>query len=319
MDLDLSNSSYNISEPHINLGISNKSFNFFMFIIIIIIFFIIIIPWNKIKNKNLEGMSGGTLTQLFANDSQDVNIKSNVDKLATGNFRMFWNEPTMITQSFQNRGTPLSTFILPDTSMNPNPYALEVSNSYTDNILNKRAKKVYPKLDLKSNSEYKFNPEPNPNYLSNKTIPISQNLLYKNSVPTIPQNILPSTVTPPLNPNKPPNPYELSFVGEQIAVTEEQKNNLPAITKWNGVDYLYQGLYNDLLYNKDCLKDVNSCGNGMGGSRLGEDFVEPTKTHNSINISGNTFYPDSYVGSYFRPPLFDIVKPYPFIPNKNIV
>jgi len=307
---DSTDSIYDISEPSFSFGKTDKPFNFFMFIILIIIFFIIIIPWNKLNlaNNNLEGMTGGTLTQLFANDSQDVYLKSNVDKLATGNFNLFWNQPTRIANTFQNRGSPLDSIYLPDTSMNPNPYALEVSNDYANNILNKRAKKV--------------------NYIPN---PILQNSPNNNSDLSIKKNILPSGLPLPPNPNNPanpanppnppnpPNPYELDFVGKQIAKTEQQANNLPVMTHWTGTDYLYQGLYDNLLYNKNCIGDPSSCGGGAGGYRLGEDFVEPSKALDNVNISGNTFYPDSYVGSYFHTPNFDIVKPYPFIPSTNKV
>ena len=43
-----SSTSYDISQPSISLGSTNKPFNFFMFIILIVIVFIIIIPWNKL-------------------------------------------------------------------------------------------------------------------------------------------------------------------------------------------------------------------------------------------------------------------------------
>mgnify|MGYP003386012779 CR=1 FL=1 len=76
-----------------------------------------------------EGMSGGTLTQLFAQDAQDVNLKGNVDQLATGNFNLFWNQPSRISQGTQ-RGTPLPKIRLPHTSMNPN---LNESNTVTEN------------------------------------------------------------------------------------------------------------------------------------------------------------------------------------------
>jgi hypothetical protein len=52
-------------------------------------------------------MSGGTLTQLFANDSQDTYLKSNVNQLASGNFNLYWNHPSRVANTFLNRGSPL--------------------------------------------------------------------------------------------------------------------------------------------------------------------------------------------------------------------
>ena len=51
----------------------NKNFSILLIILILITLCIIAIPWDSI-----EKMKGGTLTQLFANDSQDVYLKSNV-------------------------------------------------------------------------------------------------------------------------------------------------------------------------------------------------------------------------------------------------
>jgi hypothetical protein len=60
-------------------------------------------------------MSGGTLTQLFAQDAQDIYLKGNVDQLATGNFMLYWNQPTRVASGYSygngvpNRGQLLST------------------------------------------------------------------------------------------------------------------------------------------------------------------------------------------------------------------
>ncbi len=336
------------SSPSINLGSSSKPFNFFIFIMLIVIMFVMIVPWNKII-KNKEGMSGGTLTQLFAQDSQDVYLKSNVDKIATGNFNLMWNDPTRITASFQNRGSPLESIYLPDTSMNPNPYALRVSNNYADNFGNKSAIPVKNIKEItridnegiinsKSNINVGKNPNLNMNPYANQHVnqhvnqhpnsypnscPKSKLILPFNSVNSdnsnsskpIGKDVLPSTL--PIG-DLSRNPYELAFVGEQIAKTSYDANNLPKMTEWTPSDYLFQDYYNQLLYNKDCIKDPASCGGGEGGSRLGEDFNQATKAKPFVTISGNTFYPDGYVGSYFIEPPFDISKPYPFMPNSNL-
>ena len=225
---------------------------------------------------------------------------------------MFFNEPTMITQSFQNRASPLPSLILPDTSMNPNPYALEASNNYYDNILNKRTKKATfsnPILTLE-------NVLPNKQKIISETKLETKNYL---SVPTISNNILPSSLPMPSNPNLPPNPYELSKVYKIDAVTKNQIDNIPPMTKWLPRDYLYQGYYNNLLYNKDCINSPASCGGGSGGSRLGEDYNQSTKALSNVPVGINTLYPDSYTGSYFIEPNFDISRPIAFIPNKNKV
>ena len=66
------------------------------------------------------------------------------------------------------------------------------------------------------------------------------------------------------------------------------------------------------------IATINITGGGSGGYRLGEDFVQATKAKAFVNLDGNIFYPDSYVGSYFTEPNFDIVKPYPFMPTSNL-
>jgi len=254
------NSNYESSIPEISLGKTNKLFNFFMFIIIIIIFFIIIVPWKNLNSNVQENMSGGTLTQLFSNDSQDVYLKSNVDKLATGNFDLYWNQPTRVANTFQNRGTPLPSIILPETQMNPNNSPEVISNNYTDYILNKT------KSDC------------------------------------------------PCNKSK---SKEQIYEKEDNLILPNNKNS-QKITEMTPRDYLYQSTYDNLLNNKDCNKDPASCGGGAGGFRLGEDFIQPTKAKPFVNLDGNLFYPDSYVGSYFIEPNFDIVKPYPVMPNSNL-
>jgi hypothetical protein len=291
--MDLFDSSYDISHQDINFGKDNKPFNFFMFVIVLIVFFILLVPWATIDSSKIEKMSGGTLTQLFANDSQDVYLKSNVDKLATGNFDLYWNQPTRVANTYMNRGTPLPTFILPDTPENPNPFPISASNNYTDYIMNKTQSGLFP----------------NPLFVNTESDGFKKKLTKS------------TTLNPPNppNPQNPPNPHELVKVAKQVAQTQAQSDNLPPMTKWTSDDYLTQTLYNNLLYNKNCIKDPGACGGGSGGFRLGEDFVQATKAVGSVPIGDRTFYPDSYVGSYFTEPGFDIVKPYPFMPDKNIV
>ena len=291
------------------LGDSNKTKYFIMVLFIIILAFVLLIPWNNLNNVMKEFMSNGTLTQLFANDSQDIYLKSNVDKLATGNFNLFWNQPTRVANTYLNRGSPLSSYYLPNTQMNPNPIPITVSNNYTDNLLNS----VDDSVNILNNSDNIINyNKSSKNVKNQKTM---NNPILDNTYKTYPNNILPSSLPLPSNPDKAPNPVILDNVGRQIAKTFDQSDNLPYMTKWKPIDYLYQSAYDNLLNNKDCLKYPASCGGGSGGSRLGEDYIQATKAKPFVDISGNTFYPDSYVGSYFIEPNFDINRPIPYMPN----
>lgn len=332
-----SNSSFDISTPSISLGKSDKAFNFFMFIILIIILFIIIVPWDKLGLTNTtECMSGGTLTQLFAQDSQDVYLKSNVDKLATGNAFLYWNMPSRVLNTFQNRGSPLPSIYLPDTSMNPTKDHVIASNNYTDYILNKSAK-TCKNVDLSPNKPKKSNKTiPNPlatngtsDYLKftdsekeqvQETAPefvLPKITAKSGSVPTIPDDVLPSSL--PLDVLANSNPYELASVALQSVKTEQTKNNLPRLTDMRPIDYLYQAQYDNLLYNKDCIKDPASCGLGSsGGIRLGEDYVAATRAKPIVNIDGTAFYGDSYLGNFFIEPDFNIMRPIPYMPSSNL-
>lgn len=340
-----SNSSFDISEPSISLGKSNKPFNFFMFIILIVIFFIIIVPWDKLGlNSKKEGMSGGTLTQLFAQDSQDVYLKSNVDKIATGNAFLYWNMPSRVLNTFQNRGSPLPSIYLPDTSMNPTKDPIIVSNNYTDYILNKTAKS-YKNVDLSANKSKKSNKTiPNPlvtngtsDYLKftdsgkeqvQETTPefvlpnvsTSTSTSTSKSVPTIPDNVLPSSL--PLDVLANSNPYELANVAIKSAVkTQQTKNNMPRLTEWTPEDILFQSYLNNDMYNKDCIRDPASCTLGTsGGARLPDGFVQSTKSVNSLNIDGTAYFPDSYVASYYNDNFngLNIMKPYAYMPSSNL-
>ena len=309
-------SSLDISEPSISLGKSDKAFNFFMFVILIIIFFILVIPWDKLNlNSKREGMSGGTLTQLFAQDSQDVYLKSNVDKIATSNFDLYWNMPTRVA-NFQNRGSPLPSIYLPDTSMNPTKNPIIESNNYTDEFI--KYNKTFPNpLNTSETKNYlQLNKSEFQENINQKLIlpNISQKSPY---VPTIPDNVLPSNL--PLKELANSNPYELSKVALQSVKTHQTKNNLPRLTdEMRPIDYLYQTQYNNLLYNKDCMGDPASCGSGSGGYRLGEDYNKATTAKPFVNIDGTTFYPDSYTGSFFMEPNFNIMRPIPFMPGSNL-
>lgn len=228
----------------------NKRQQFIFFILIIIVIFVIIIPWNNIitnyknKNEKKEQMTAGTLTQLFSNDSQDVYLKNNINKLATGNFDLYWNQPTRIANTYLNRGYPLPSIILPDTDMNPNNINSVSSNDYGDLFKN------------------------------NTSCSCKKNIIKKN---------------------------------KKVNLIQSRPS-----------DNFFNKAYDNLIYNKDCLNNPASCGSGAGGYRLGEDFNKSTRSKEFVDLDGKLFYPDSYVGSYYTDPNFDINKPYPIMPNNQI-
>ena len=82
---------------------------------IIILILILVLVLIYFFSKYIEPMSGGTLTQLFAQDAQDIYLKGNVDQLATGNFMLYWNQPTRVASGYSwgngvpNRGQLVST------------------------------------------------------------------------------------------------------------------------------------------------------------------------------------------------------------------
>jgi hypothetical protein len=66
--------------------------------------------------------------------------------------------------------------------------------------------------------------------------------------------------------------------------------------------------------------DLASFGNWHGGSRLGTDWNEPSNAPAPINLNNSiTYYPDSYLGSYFLNPKPDIQNPYAVIPPSRTV
>lgn len=102
--------------------------NYVLLIIIFIVVLLVIFWFNSSfnpkydrdnkdnKNDKLEHMTGGTLTQMFANDSQDVNIKSGINNLASGDFNLYWNQPTRVAYTYPNRGGLLPSTIVPIVS-----------------------------------------------------------------------------------------------------------------------------------------------------------------------------------------------------------
>jgi len=75
---------------------------------------------NTNKNINQEGngdikehMSAGTVTQLFAVDAQNKALNGDVDQTATGNYNLFWGQPSRVASTYPNRGQLLPATVLP--------------------------------------------------------------------------------------------------------------------------------------------------------------------------------------------------------------
>jgi len=64
--------------------------------LILIIVVLIIIVFIFFRSNNVENMSPGVVTQMYAQDAQDTYLKGNVDQLATGNYLLNWNQPTRL-------------------------------------------------------------------------------------------------------------------------------------------------------------------------------------------------------------------------------
>jgi len=136
-----------------NSNSNTKSFVIVLILILIILFFF----YNK---KSLEHMTAGTLTQLFATDAQNKSLNGNTDYSATGDFNLYWNQPTRVASTYPNRGQLLPATIIAQVAAEQNgndPNNLDINLNrdltYSDS-LNKKAEKLKNYLD---NSENKSN------------------------------------------------------------------------------------------------------------------------------------------------------------------
>lgn len=70
---------------------------------------------------------------------------------------------------------------------------------------------------------------------------------------------------------------------------------------------------NDQVVQLNCVNDPASCGSGAGGRRLGQDLNDPPNNNNLkpfVGLLGNIDnYENSYTGTYYTPPLNDIMRP----------
>jgi len=89
-------------------------------IVVLVIVFVVVILFTNLFNIT-EHMSGGTLTQMFAQDSQNTYLNSASPGIQEGDFNLFWNQPTLVTNPGTQRGVPLQQVSknLPQTPMNP--------------------------------------------------------------------------------------------------------------------------------------------------------------------------------------------------------
>lgn len=72
--------------------------------IVLILCLILVLFYIYIHNDNKEQMSNGVIDQLFAKDQQDMHLNGNIDNIASGRFNLFWNQPTLIANTNNNRG-----------------------------------------------------------------------------------------------------------------------------------------------------------------------------------------------------------------------
>ena len=100
------------------LGGDIKSVDIISIILMIIVIGLVVVLLCQYMFSETEHMSGGTLTQLFAQDSQNTYLNGAGPGVQSGNFMLGWNQPTRVA-SGTNRGVPLAKIDLPKTSMNP--------------------------------------------------------------------------------------------------------------------------------------------------------------------------------------------------------
>lgn len=132
-------------------NIKMKKFNYWLLIIVTvgIIFFIITKTNKENKSDDREHMTAGTLTQMFANDGQDTYLKGDVNNVATGNFNLYWNQPTRVASTYPNRGQLLPSVALPmvaaiENGNNPQTTGIELTNNEAERMAyNELLKKVY--------------------------------------------------------------------------------------------------------------------------------------------------------------------------------
>jgi hypothetical protein len=156
---------------------SNKKCNYSWLIIIIVVAVIIYFWWNlfyndcagtknqtnKTNNENLEHMSAGTLTQMFAVDAQNKALNGDVNELATGNYNLYWGQPSRVASTYPNRGqllpaTMISRVAAEQNGNNPNNLDINLNYDQTySQQLDQKVNKLVNYLDSTGNGKNKDN------------------------------------------------------------------------------------------------------------------------------------------------------------------
>lgn len=117
-------------------------------------------PPKPAEEQKKEPMTSGTLTQLFATDGQNKALNGDINGTATGNFNLYWGQPTRVASTYPNRGQLLPATIISQVAADQNdndPNKLDINlntdMSYSDQ-LNQKANKLVNYLD---NTENKNN------------------------------------------------------------------------------------------------------------------------------------------------------------------
>ena len=135
-------------DTNMSTNTSNKKCNYNWLIIIIVVAVIIYFWWNlfyndcvgtnsntsnQTNNENLEHMSAGTLTQMFAVDAQNKALNGDVNELATGNYNLYWGQPSRVASTYPNRGQLLPATMISRVAAEQNgnnPNNLDINLNY---------------------------------------------------------------------------------------------------------------------------------------------------------------------------------------------
>jgi len=152
---------------------SNAKYFWSFFCLIVVLFVIVIVilifktsknsSSDEPENKNIkETMTSGTLTQLFATDAQNKELNGDINGTATGNFNLYWGQPTRVASTYPNRGQLLPATIISQVAAEQNgndPNKLDINlnsdTSYSDQ-LNQKVNKLVNYLDNTENKNNSF-------------------------------------------------------------------------------------------------------------------------------------------------------------------
>ena len=165
MDLNTSSTSDNfMSLDTIQSDKTSDKTNRYYWLFVIVIIIIIFLWWNcsDSSNDNLEHMSAGTLTQMFAVDAQNKALNGDVNELATGNYNLFWGQPSRVASTYPNRGQLLPATMISKVAAEQNgnnPNNLDINLNYDQTYsqqLDGKAKKLVNYLDSTKTSNNSY-------------------------------------------------------------------------------------------------------------------------------------------------------------------